>query len=140
MWRRIHSNRDPRDTLYRELQKEFAKYFDLVGGFSKQVFERWPKFIFSVMILAMTASLILTFTLFRHPEPLQRKPLKPAHNPDPVQDGFGRIMQTAGQIRETIALKHLVDSIAAKKQLSAPDSLALDSALSRLQQIHNHLK
>ena len=140
MWRRIHSNRDPRDTLYRELQKEFATYFDLVTVFSRRVFVRWPKFIFSVMVLVMSASLILTFTLFRHPEPSKSNALKPKPNPDPVQDGFGKIMQTAAQIRETIALKHLVDSITAKKQLSAPDSLALDSALSRLQQIHNNLK
>lgn len=140
MWRRIHSNRDPRDTLYRELRKEFAKYFDLAGVFSKRVFERWPKFIFSVMVLAMATSLILTFTLFRHPDPPQAKGPKPKHDPDPVQDGFGKIMQTAGQIRETIALKHLVDSITAKNQLSAPDSLALDSALNRLQQLHNNLK
>jgi hypothetical protein len=140
MWRRIHSNRDPRETLYRELRKEFAGYFDVVGVFSKRVFERWPKFIFSVMVIAMAASLILTFTLLRHPEPMQGKAVKPIPNPDPVQDGFGKIMQTAGQIRETIALKHLVDSITAKRQLSAPDSLALDSALSRLQQIHNNLK
>lgn len=140
MWRRIHSNRDPRDTLYRELRKEFGTYFDLVIIFSRRIFERFPKFIFSVMILAMAASLILTFTLFRHPEPPQVKMVRSKPNPDPVQDGFGKIMQTAGQIRETIGLKRLVDSITAKKQLSAPDSLALDSALSKLQQLHNNLK
>ena len=140
MWRRIHSNRDPRDTLYRELRKEFASYFDIAGVFSRRVFERWPKFIFSVMVMVMAVSLILTFTLFRHPEPTQPKAVKPVPNPDPVQDGFGKIMQTAGQIRETISLKHLVDSITAKQQLSATDSLALDSALNRLQQLHKNLK
>ena len=46
-------------------------------------------------------------------------------------------MQVTGKIRETLRLKHLVDSISAKKQLSPADSTALDSALNELQRIKN---
>jgi hypothetical protein len=32
MWKRIHSNRDPRDTLYSEIRKEFGTYFTIAGN------------------------------------------------------------------------------------------------------------
>ena len=138
MWRRIHSNRDPRDTLYSELRREFGNYFNRVIVFSKSLFGRYPKLIFSVMVISLSASLILSFTLFRHPEPKLEKAAKVKVNP--VQDGFGEILLTTGKIRETLNLKHLVDSISGQKQLSAADSVLLDSALTRLQQIHNTIK
>jgi hypothetical protein len=134
MWRRIHSKRDPSDTLYSELKKEFGTYFGAVNSLMRKAAESYPRFLFGIMVLLMTVSLVLSFTVFRHPEPA-RPPVKNVRV-NPVEEGFGQIMQATGKIRETIRLKHLVDSISAKKQFSAADSTALDSALSRLQQIH----
>jgi hypothetical protein len=135
MWRKIHSNRDPRDTVYKELRKEFSPYFVKADSMGKSVLERYPKFFFGGMILVMLVSMVLSFTVFRHHEPVHQPIKKQQINP--VQDGFGQIMQVTGKIRETLRLKHLVDSISAKKQLSPADSTALDSALNQLQRIKN---
>jgi len=137
MWRRIISNRDPRDTIFTEIRKEFNPYFGKAGQFSNSVISRYPKLLFGTMIAMLVMSLGLRLTVFRHPRVV--KTAVSAHrNASPIQDGFSQIMLTAGQIRQTLALKHLVDSITAKKFLSRQDSVMLDTALSRLQQIHDH--
>jgi len=135
MWRKIHSNRDPRDTVYSELQKEFSPYFKKANDAGKSVLQRNPKFAFYAMILVMLVSMVLSFTVFRFHE-AERPPIK-KQQINPVQDGFAQIRQVTGKIRETLRLKHLVDSISAKKQLSPADSTALDSALNELQRIKN---
>ena len=86
------------------------------------------------MVFLMSVSFILSFTLFRHPEVAAAK-VQPS-KVNPVQDGFGQLIEATGKIRNTLRLKHLVDSISAKKELSVADSVLLDSALSRLQRIH----
>jgi hypothetical protein len=138
MWKKIHSNRDPRDTLFSELRKEFSVYFSVAGAFGKSFLSRYPRFFFGMMVSLMAASFILSFTLFRHPAVVTPKVQLEKINP--VQDGFSEIMQATGKIRTTLRLKHLVDSISTKKQLSAADSIARDSALSQLQRIHSPSK
>jgi hypothetical protein len=138
MWKKIHSNRDPRDTVFSELRKEFSVYFGAAGAFGKSFLNRYPKFFFGTMVSLMAASFILSFTLFRHPNVVAVKIQLAKVNP--VQDGFSEIMQATGKIRTTLRLKHLVDSISTKKQLSGADSVVLDSALSQLQRIHSPTK
>jgi hypothetical protein len=138
MWKKIHSNRDPRDTLYSELQKEFSVYFGRAGHLGKSFLGRYPRFFFGGMVLLILVSMVLSFTLFRHPVPAPVEAQKKTINP--VQDGFSQIMRATGKIRETLRLKHFVDSISAKKQLSSSDSTMLDSALNQLQRIHSSIK
>ncbi|UOE47822.1 hypothetical protein MTO98_25770 [Mucilaginibacter sp. SMC90] len=135
MWKRIHSNRDPRDTLFSEIKKEFSGYFKWLGEAFRKRAERRPKVSFGIMVAAMFLSMILSFTLFRARE----KPGFPAISKvfEPAADGFSKIIETSVDIRQTLALKHLVDSLASKKQLSRKDSLKLDSALDRLRVIRN---
>jgi hypothetical protein len=136
MLKRIHSNRDPRDTLYSEIRKEFSTYFQLAGEGGKRVLGRYPKFAFTVMIVVLITSAALSFTLFRHrekPNPVAAKAVI-----SPVSDGFSRIMDAANGIKETMVLKKMVDSLTGKKQLNARDSLTLDSALDRLRVITKH--
>lgn len=137
MWKRIHSNRDPRDTLYSEIHKEFNGYFNKAGAGCKRLGTAYPKFFFGSMVVLMSISLVLSFTVFRHPEP---KKITVTRQVNPVADGFDQILLATGNIRETIKLKKLVDSLTAKKQLSAADSTLLDSALDRLSKIHQTIK
>lgn len=137
MWKRIHSNRDPRDTLYSEVRKEFGTYFNIGGNAIKKLVGVYPKFFFGAMIFLLAASFVLSFTVFRQPETSKTTVVK---NVSPIQNGFSQIMQATGNIRETIRLKKLVDSLTAKKQLSAEDSTQLDSALNRLSKIHQTIK
>ena len=137
MWKRIHSNRDPRDTLYSEIRKEFASYFAIAGTAGKRLTGAYPKFLFGCMVFLMALSLVLSFTIFRHPEKTKITVVKKVY---PVEDGFDQIIQATSKIRKTMRLKKLVDSLSAKKQLSGQDSTLLDSALDRLSQIHQTLK
>jgi len=136
MWRKIISNRDPRDTIYSELKKEFSPYFGKANSFGKNVAERHPKFLFGFMVTLMIVSIALSFPAFRHHGPVPQ-PIAVHKHFSPIQDGFTQIMVTASEIRQTLNLKRLVDSITAKKQLNQADSTLLDSALSQLQRMHN---
>jgi hypothetical protein len=136
MWRKIHSNRDPRDTLLSELKKEFKPWVSNAKSFMVSALGSYPKFFFGCMITLLLVSFTLSFTVFRHREKPAVVAAKP--QPDPVSDGFSQIMKATGHLRETLELKHTVDSLTSKKQLSATDSLLLDSALNRLQHIQTH--
>ncbi|NHA05491.1 hypothetical protein G7092_16900 [Mucilaginibacter sp. HC2] len=137
MWKKIHSNRDPRDTLYSEIRKEFGAYFNIAGDAAKRLAGAYPRFFFGCMVLLMALSFVLSFTVFRHPE---RAKAIAVEKVSPLEDGFSKIMQATGSIRETIQLKKLVDSLTAKKQLTGQDSTLLDSALDHLSKIHQTLK
>lgn len=137
MWKRIHSNRDPRDTLFSEIHKEFGSYFTIAGNAAKGLTGTYPKFFWGAMIFLMALSFVLSFTVFRKPE---KANITVVTKVNPVQDGFSQILQATGNIRETMKLKKLVDSLTSKKQLSAQDSTLLDSALDRLSKIHQTLK
>ena len=136
MWKKIHSNRDPRDTLFSEIRKEFGSYFFAAGNTLKRFSETYPKCLFGVMIFLLTFSLLLSLTVFQVPEPEQ-----PAirNNANPVETGFDQILQTTGNIKEILQLKNLVDSLSAKPHLTAKDSIQLNSALDRLSKIHQTL-
>lgn len=133
MWRKIHSNRDPRDTLYSELRKEFRPGVEKLITFCRELLSGNPKISFSLMLLLLLVSAALSFTVLRHPDSIKKKVA--VQEPTIVSDGFSQIMQATGKLKETIRLKQTVDSLTAKKQLNAADSLLLDSVLSRLQQI-----
>lgn len=137
MWRKIRSNRDPRDTLYSEIRKEFSAYFNSGEHRLNRITRAHPRLVFYGMIALMSLSLILSFSVFRHRD-AGNKTI--ARKVNPVTDGFSQIMQVSGNIRETLQLKHLVDSLTAKQTLSSSDSALLDSALDRLGTIRQKLK
>ena len=134
MWKKIHSNRDPQDTLYSELRKEFRPWFESLSKWFSGAVSRKPRFFFCTMVLLLLVSAALSFTVFRHPDKVAVTTDHP--KPQVMKDGFSRIMQAAGQLKVTLELKATVDSLTAKRQLTGADSLLLDSALSRLQRIH----
>ena len=136
MWRKIHSNRDPRDTLFSELKKEFNPYLFKGHKGMRSVLKNNPRFFFGSMIVLLLLSAVLSFTVFRHPDSKPKAAVK--EHADPVGEGFSRIMMATGELRQTLQLKHTVDSLSAKKQLTSADSLALESALDRLRIIHTH--
>ncbi|HVY75280.1 MAG TPA: hypothetical protein VG890_10645, partial [Puia sp.] len=66
MFRKIHSNRDPRDTLLSELKKEFSTYFIAGSNCFRSILQRNPRFTFGSMVFLMAASIVITLTLFHH--------------------------------------------------------------------------
>ena len=133
MFRKLHSNRDPRDTLLSEINKEFRPYVRKAGPGLKSIINNHPRFLFTMMVINIVLSAVLSFTVFRHQAP-PPKVVKPQANP--VSTGFDQIMRTGEKLKRSIALKRQIDSLTAKKQLSAADSLALEKALDTIQKLN----
>lgn len=133
MLKRIRSDRDPRDTLFSEIRKEFGRYFRSAERIFQRKAEKSPGIFFGLMTGLMFLSMILSFTVFRRKEKPGPIPLNKVVTP--ALDGFSKIMETSGQIRETMACKKLIDSITSKNKLTRTDSLSLDSALDRLRRV-----
>ena len=138
MFRKIHSNRDPKDTLFSELGNEFSRYFKVAGDISTSMLEKRPRVTFSVMVLILVCSLPVSFFYFRHRDIPKAKTV--TVQVSPVGDGFSAIILAGEKLKMTMALKNLVDSLSSKKTLSAKDSLLLDSALDKLQSIQKTIK
>jgi hypothetical protein len=131
MLRKIHSNRDPRDTIFTELRKEFRPYLDKAGERLKRSSERHPKPLFYTMVISICISTVLSFFVFRtKKEPPKNKQQTLS---SPAVNGFEQILETGKKLKETIYLKRQIDSLSGKKELTAADSLKLESALDRLQ-------
>ena len=130
MFKKIHSNRDPGDTLYSEIKKEFGGYFSKAAGGTRTFTERYPKFLFGLMVFCIILSISVVFTLRkRHAPP-------PKITVSPVSDGIGQILSLSSALKETIALKKQVDSISRKQSLDKSDSATLLKDLDRLHQIN----
>jgi hypothetical protein len=96
MFRKLHSNRDPRDTLFSELNKEFRPYIHKAGKGLKGLADDHPKFLFVMMVINIVLSVILSFTVFRrHDQP--PKVVKSIVNP--VTGGFDQIMRTGEKLK-----------------------------------------
>jgi len=132
MWPKIHSNRDPRDTLFKEIHKEFSPYFQKGGQWGVSWLRSHPKTALYGMITVLLVSLVVSFTLFRNHEKVA---VVTVMQVSAVKDGFGQIIRASGKIRETIALKAQVDSLSALKTLSSRDSARLIATLDRLQHL-----
>ncbi|WP_345948999.1 hypothetical protein ABDD95_19315 [Mucilaginibacter sp. PAMB04274] len=143
MFKRIHSNRDPGDTLGGELKKEFAVYFGKAGRIIRKLLEQNPRYTLIGMSLCILLSLVLSFTLFRQPQATApaTTPAKAAAEKQiaPVRDGLDQILATTSALQQTLALKKQVEALLAKPVLTPADSADLEKALDRLNQLQNHL-
>ncbi|QJD95944.1 hypothetical protein HH214_08680 [Mucilaginibacter robiniae] len=129
MWKRIHSNRDPRDTLQSEIRKEFRPYFDRAVQRFKKMVSRKPKWTFAFMAALLFGSVILSFTHALQPYPATRKSTTEATQ---VSEGFNQLMGKTLKLRHMITLKGFIDSLSAKTHLTATDSAGLSQALDSL--------
>ncbi len=134
MFKKIHSNRDPGDTLYSEIKKEFGGQFNNIAGGTRSFAERYPRILFGLMIFCIAVSIAVVFTLRKPPVP------PPKISVSPVSDGVGQILSLSSAMKETLALKKQVDSISTLKKPDVTDSALLLKDLDRLGQINKILK
>ena len=131
MFKKLRSNRDPRDTLFSELRKEFGGYADKFNQLSTDIAHRHPKFLFAAMVMLLIASVFLAVLLHKQPAPKVDAKVKPEKAV--INDGFDQLLSAGAVLRQTIQLRRQVDSISAKKVLSKTDSQTLIRALDSLQ-------
>lgn len=120
-----------------EIKKEFAAYFLKVETAGRSFADRYPEFLFRLMIVLMIVSLVLSFTVFRDTRPVddqQRMTLKRV----PPHSGFDQILTTGAALRRTIRLKADVDSLSERKILMPEDSARLEKDLDELRAIQKH--
>lgn len=134
MFKKIHSNRDPRDTLYSELRKEFSVYVDKGNGIFKSLLASYPGVTFGFMVTILVASLIAAVVLHHSQKPQQVTSKKSA-TVQPMNDGFDNILSAGQALKQTIKLRRQVDSITAGQTLTRSDSLTLLRDLDSLQHI-----
>ena len=147
MFKKIHSNRDPKTTIYSELKKEFSPYFNSFGEKTNIILTNYPKQIFGVMVGLILISFILSFTIFNgdgknkasRREVLKKANITPSKLIAPPNDGLNSIIETTGKLKETIRLKEQINTIIAKQQLTKEDSTVLEQALNQLQQINTQI-
>jgi hypothetical protein len=133
MFRKIRSNRDPRDTVFTELKREIGPHFAGVKTRLTASANNHSTFLFWMMVINISLSAILSFTVFRNREPPPKQAIRIAA---PVSDGFSQVMQASQAIGEMLRLKKAIDSLSSGKQLTAKDSLTLEKALDRFQQLN----
>ena len=137
MFKKIHSDRDPRDTVISEIKKEFSPYFSKAGQGLEGTAKRYPKFLFWMMVINISLSIVLVATVFRRKDEPAKKP---AVQLSPVSDGFDQLLAAGHRLKTVIALKKQVDSLVHKKQPNAADSAQLLRDLDSLQHLQIHLK
>ena len=135
MFRKIHSNRDPRDTLYSELKKEFSVYFEKCRDFGTRTVHKHPGTIFGLMIFLLSASVVasIAFHTIFFQSGKENKITHPVVKP--LDNGFNQILAAGTALKQTIRLRRQVDSITAKKALTKSDSITLVRDLDSLQHI-----
>ncbi|WP_345955237.1 hypothetical protein [Mucilaginibacter sp. PAMB04168] len=133
MFRRIRSNRDPRDTLYSELKKEFSVYADKGSRFSQELAAKYPRLLFCLMTALLLTSALLAILL--HPKMVSQEKPKAMPQSEMLNNGFDNILAAGAALKTTIHLRRQVDSITAKQVLNKSDSITLVRDLDSLQHI-----
>jgi hypothetical protein len=132
MFRKITSNRDPGKTLGSELTKEFGIYFERAGTKSRQLLEKYPRQVFTAMVIAILFSGILAFTVMRE----QQRPIVQVKiSVQNTASGFGQIISTASALQVLWATQQQVDLLLKKDTLTHTDSLTLSRALSQMESL-----
>jgi hypothetical protein len=133
MFKKIHSNRDPKDTLFTEIRKEFAVYIDSMSRKIVYFLKKNPDLTYTMMLLFLGTSIILSFTVFRNKDP--RPEVSANVIVSPITNGFSRILETGAALKESIKLKEQIELLIAKDTLTKADSLFLGKAIDRLHQL-----
>ncbi len=141
MFRKLHSNRDPRDTLLKEIRKEFSVYFGKAESGIKSILQQYPKHVYGAMLVLMLLSLVLSFTVFRNLDPVPKPSIAGKDRPlSPVSGGFDQILQTTSGLKQTLELKQQIDTLLSKGILTKADSIQLAVSLEKLQHLQQSLQ
>jgi hypothetical protein len=133
MFKKITAKRDPQATIGSELKREFGAHFSRLQDRGRQLCAKYPRPLFILMLVCMTGSGILAFTVMRNPKP-PTLTLKANDNGGPLT-GIGQLMRTADALQQVFAIQSQVRGLLKKDKLTAADSLVLRRALQKIDSI-----
>lgn len=137
MYRKTISEQDNQVTLFSELRKEFAAYFTLLSQRRNQFLQKYPRQVFTGMLICLFTSVVLAFSVMR-----QKKVPSPSGMGKAgaeMTSGFGEILNTGTALKEILELQSQVEIILKKDSLNQTDSLMLKAAFDRLESINKKL-
>ena len=137
MSRKTISEQDNQVTLFSELRKEFAAYFTLLSQRRNQFLQRYPRQVFTGMLICLVTSVVLAFSVMR-----QKKVLTPSGMGKAgakMTSELGQILNTGTALKEILELRSQVEIILKKDSLNLADSLLLKAAFDRLESINKKL-
>ena len=141
MFKKIHSNRQPEDTLYASIKTEFAPVFDKAGNKFQNLLKRYPKTIFIGMIFLMVVSGIVSFTLFRNKPSRSNKGMLTINRGNAKEREINRktdssmagILLITQKLMVNIRLKQKIEGLIKQPRLSHQDSASLLIAIDSLE-------
>ncbi|CDT00908.1 conserved hypothetical protein [Sphingobacterium sp. PM2-P1-29] len=133
MFRKITSNRNPKNTIWSEIHNEFSRYTNKLGNFLQFILGRYPNAIFCFMIAVIVISLAWVF--FARKEPVKKQNLNVADNP--ISNSMGQIFGSISDLKEIIELQAIMDVLSKKEKLEVQDSLILVEIKERLFHLEN---
>jgi hypothetical protein len=136
MFRKLHSNRNPQDTILSELKREFAGHIAKSSVKIIRMLQRKPFFAFSGMVVLLILSAAISFTIARN----KTEAITKRTRVNAVSDGFRQMLSISRSIRQTLSLRHEIDSLSAKAALTKTDSQTLVKDLDKLQQLNKPFK
>lgn len=139
MFRKIRSNRDPRDTLFSEFAKEFGVYFASAGNRFRGLMLDYSWQIYACMVVMLGVSLVISFSMSGN-EKKEIKPVAQSIQRGGSADGFGQILRAGTALKQTLELKAEIEKIIALDSLSHADSIRLEKALDQLHQTNKSLE
>jgi hypothetical protein len=137
MFRKLRSRRDPRDTLYSELRKEFRVYANKMSTVFEDLTLRYPRLLFAAMVILLLVS--VSTAVFLHKKPAAQRPAHTRSEQPLFDTELSSVLAAGEALRQTIHLRRQIDSISHKKALTSADSMTLIRALDSLQHIQLNL-
>jgi len=124
-------------TVLSEIRKEFSGLIEHFLVSISWFFTKYPRLIYSFMVLLMIGSLVLCFTLLRiksKSAPIEESALLK------VEGGLSEIGTTVGKLRKTLEVREALKVLLAKDTLSTRDSLLIVSMITELDHAVNAKK
>ena len=138
MFRKIRSSRDPSHTFAKELYRELQPYFAIAARRLYALGERYPKLLFTGMVIHIVVSVVLILAVFnKAAAPYKTRQHRAGFSA--LRRDMEQISEAGAALKEIMLQKRIIDSITAKSVLTSSDSVALGHALDKLTALNNNL-
>jgi len=124
-------------TVFTALQNEFSGLIRQIAASLSRFFKKYPRAVFSFMVILMGISVLLCFTLLRKESkkaPQEKKALLK------VESGLNEIGTTVSRLRRTLEIREALKVLLAKDTLSTQDSLLMASMIAELERASHQKK
>lgn len=141
MFRKIRSKRDPERSIWNELGNEFNPYLKKVDSGFILIIQKYPKHIFTGMLILIIVSAVLAATVLR-PEPVSLSMYSDnskATQQNMKQSASGNFFNSLNLLQETLTLQEDIKKILDQPELSANDSLLLERKIHELELIESEI-